>query len=150
MLRKRMWEIGTAVALVLVLAVLWFGVNAVLRHNNLNFSVEYNLMVLRRAPVEERFSAWRSIKGAILAGAEVDTRGKIFPKTPVPAGPGAEGCTALLVAVEMGDAAFVEELLKRGADAHAADQAGDTAMSLARKHRQQGIVRLLKQHGATK
>jgi ankyrin repeat protein len=58
-----------------------------------------------------------------------------------------DGITPLMAAAYSGEAAIVEELLARGADAAAADRLGKTAMVYAAGQGHAAVVRALLSHG---
>lgn len=63
--------------------------------------------------------------------------------------PGALGMTPLMAAVDIGDTAMAELLLKRGADPNLVSSRGDSALRLAKRNKDTETAALLKRHGAT-
>ncbi len=59
------------------------------------------------------------------------------------------GMTPLMAAVDIGDTAMAELLLKRGADPNLVSSRGNSALRLAKRNKDTEVAALLKRHGAT-
>jgi ankyrin repeat protein len=163
--RKRLWEIGAAVALLLAVGVVAAGflyqwerqrrldaelVALLTASQNISRSERAQILSLIRqgASVHRRGEGgWTVLMEAAAANDLVLLREALARGADVNA-TGDAGGTALMVAAWNGRLASVQLLVEHGADVLQKDIDGDTALSIARQVKNFSLVRLLQQHGA--
>ncbi|MFN3649442.1 MAG: ankyrin repeat domain-containing protein [Armatimonadota bacterium] len=133
--RKRRWEIGAVIALVIAVAL---GAIGTLRYRHVEWLRAELVTELQRQQTQfsKEFSVDITLVSSLVEmGAPADARTST-------------GWTALTAAVAAGEARLCGELLKRGADPNVRDERGWTALTLAMLGSNPGLVRQLLEHRA--